>query len=140
MMNDAEPRYTGGCLCGAVRYEATGAPSNMGCCYCADCRKASGSGFIPFMNFEASAVRFSGQPRQFRSRAFRGGEAVRNSCPVCGGLVFGGEIGKDDWHTLYAGSLDDPSLFQPSIAIFDRDRPAWVGLPPGVTVFETMPE
>ena len=139
-MNDVEPRYTGGCLCGAVRYEATGAPANMGCCYCADCRKASGSGFIPFMNFPASAVRFSGQPLQFRSPAFRGGEAVRNSCPVCGGLVFGGEVGKDDWHTIYAGSLDDPSLFRPRIENFDRDRPDWVVLPPGVTVFDTMPD
>ena len=138
-MNDVEPHYTGGCLCGAVRYEAVGEPSNMGHCYCADCRKASGSGFIPFMNFEARAVRFSGATLRFRSTAYRGGEAVRNSCPVCGGLVFGGEVGKDDGHTIYAGSLDDPSLFHPSIAIFGRDRPEWAVLPPGVTVFETMP-
>ncbi|APR83000.1 Gfa-like protein [Minicystis rosea] len=138
-MSETDKRYTGGCLCGAVRYEATGEPQYMGHCYCADCRKASGSGFIPFMSFAADAVRFHGEPRQFRSKSFRGGEAVRNFCPSCGGLVFGGEIGKDTSHTIYAGSLDDASLFRPQVAIFVRDRPAWALLPEDLTTFETMP-
>jgi hypothetical protein len=132
-------RCTGGCLCGAVRYEAEGEPLFAGYCYCADCRKASGSGFVPFMGFASSAVRFSGQTRRFRSKSFRGNDAVRNSCPVCGSLVFGGEVGEDESHTIYAGSLDDPSCFQPKIAIFVRDRPAWVAMPPDLSTFETMP-
>ncbi|MFX8601233.1 GFA family protein, partial [Acinetobacter baumannii] len=66
-------------------------------------------------------------------------EAVRNFCPACGGLVFGGVVGEDLSHTIYAGSLDDPSAFKPTIAIFARDRPHWAPLPPGLTVFETMP-
>jgi hypothetical protein len=132
-------RYSGGCLCGALRYEAEGEPLYAGLCYCADCRKASGSGFIPFMGFASSAVRFSGQAQQFRSRSFRGGEAVRNSCPVCASLVFGGEVGTAESHTIYAGSLDDPSLFEPQTAIFTRDRPAWAPLPPDLPAFETMP-
>ncbi|HEY2662236.1 MAG TPA: GFA family protein [Caulobacteraceae bacterium] len=132
--------YTGGCLCGAVRYEAEGEPMFAGYCCCADCRKASGSGFVPFMGFSSSAVRFTGATLQFRSRAARGGDAVRNFCPVCGGLVFGGVVGEDDTHTVYAGSLDDPSDFRPQMAIFTRDRPAWVVLPPGLVAYETMPE
>lgn len=135
----SQAKYTGGCLCGAVRYEAQGEPGLMGLCYCADCRKASGSGFIPFMGFAAEAVRFSGRTQVFRSRAFRGGEAARNFCPACGGLVFGGVVGEDASHTIYAGSLDDASLFKPRIAIFVRDRPAWAELPPGLALFETMP-
>lgn len=132
-------RITGGCLCGALRYEATAAPTLMGHCYCADCRKASGSGFIPFMGFDAATLTFTGEARQFRAPAFRGGESVRNYCPVCGGLVFGGVVGESTSHTIYAGSLDDASTFRPSIAIFNRDRPDWAPLPPGLTVFETMP-
>jgi hypothetical protein len=138
-MNQSVKRYTGGCLCGAVRYEAEGEPLYAGHCYCADCRKASGSGFVPFMGFASSAVRFSGRTRQFHSKAFRGGDAVRNSCPICGSLVFGGEVGRSESHTIYAGSLDDPSWFAPKIAIFVRDRPAWAMMPPNLTTFETMP-
>jgi hypothetical protein len=138
-MNDEVKRYTGGCLCGALRYEAVGEPTGSGHCYCADCRKASGSGFVPFMNFRAEAVRFTGDARQFRSKSARGGDAVRNSCPICMSLVFGGEIGESDWHTLYAGSLDDPSAFRPAVAIFAAGRPAWATIPPGLKVFDRMP-
>ena len=130
---------TGGCLCGAVRYEADGPPAYAGYCCCADCRKASGSGFVGFMGYPATAVRFSGRTRTFTCKSAAGGDAVRNSCPVCASLVFGGVVGEDDEHTLYAGSLDDPSRFQPTIALFNRDRPAWVVLPDGLTLFETMP-
>ena len=132
-------RYTGGCLCGQLRYEAAGPAGAMGYCFCADCRKASGSGFIPFMGFAASAVTFTGEALQHHLPTPRGGVAVRNSCAVCGGLVFGGEVGKDTSHTIYAGSLDDAALFQPTMAIFNQSRPAWVPLPEGLTVFEDMP-
>ena len=138
-MSDNSKRYTGGCLCGALRYEAKGEPVFTGHCYCADCRKASGSGFIPFMGFAASAVRFTGEARQFRSPAANGNEAVRNFCPICSSLVFGGEIGKTASFTIYAGSLDDPSAFDPRVAIFARSRPPWAMIPPGLKVFDKLP-
>jgi hypothetical protein len=135
----SEKRHAGGCLCGALRYEARGEPLYMGHCYCIDCRKASGSGFIPFMAFSRDALSFSGESREFRTKARRGGDATRNFCPVCGGLVFGGERDLSDSFTLYAGSLDDPSVFRPGIAIFARHRPAWAIIPEGLTVYEEMP-
>ncbi len=139
-MNDEPPSYTGGCLCGAVRYEAVGEPIVSGHCYCRDCRRASGAGFMPFMLFDAAAIRFSGEVLQFSSPALRGGDATRNSCPKCGSLVFGGVVGVDSDHTVYAGSLDDVSRFQPLVAIFTRDRPEWITIPPGMISFETMPD
>jgi hypothetical protein len=138
-MGELGERYTGGCLCGALRYEADGEPLFAGHCYCSDCRRASGSGFIPFMGFSSSAVRFSGETRKFVSKSARGSDAVRNSCPICSSLVFGGEIGKTDSFTIYAGSLDDPSLFRPTIAIFARGRPSWAMIPPDLAVFDGMP-
>jgi hypothetical protein len=131
--------YSGGCLCGAVRWEADGEPRYTGHCYCADCRKASGSGFVPFMIFDGSALRFSGSARQFTCKAANGNDAVRNFCPSCGGLVYGGTIGKDTTFSIYAGSLDDPSAFHPRIAIFARDRPAWAIIPPQLKIFDTTP-
>jgi hypothetical protein len=138
-MIDEIKHHTGGCLCGQLRYAAVGEPLYMGLCCCADCRKASGSGFIPFMGFAGQAITFTGAAKQFVSKAARGGDAVRNSCPVCASLVFGGEVGKSDSFTLYAGSLDDPSAFRPSMVIFAARRPHWVILPPGLTMFEGLP-
>jgi hypothetical protein len=51
-------------------------------------------------------------------------------------VVFGGEVGKDAMFTIYAGSLDDPSLFHPSVAIFTRDRPSWAVIPPDLKIYE----
>lgn len=132
-------RYRGGCLCGAVRYEATAEPAYAGLCYCADCRKASGSGFIPFMGFAASDITITGATRPSEVPSFRGGIATRNHCAACGSMVFGGVVGESDSFTIYAGSLDDPSLFDPRVAIFTRDRPAWAEVRPDLKEYETMP-
>lgn len=133
-------RFAGGCFCGQLRYVAAGAPSVTGHCYCTDCQKVSGSGFIPFMSFPASAIGFQGRARQLVSPAARGGNTTRNFCPDCGSLVFGGEMGKSEAFTVYAGSLDDTSLFEPRIALFESARPHWALLPPSITtVFARMP-
>ncbi len=111
-----------------------------GHCYCGDCRKASGSGFIAFMGFPADALTITGAVLTHRLKLDDGREAVRNSCAVCGSLVFGGVLGTSDSHTLYAGSLDDPSRFRPTVAIYTRGRPDWAVIPPGLKVFEGLPE
>jgi hypothetical protein len=48
--------------------------------------------------------------------------------------------GQDSAHTIYAGTLDDTSLFKPAMAINTRFKPDWVILPPGLTQFERMPQ
>ncbi len=131
--------YRGGCLCGALRYAAEGPPAFQGLCYCPDCRKASGSGFVPFIGFPASTLHVTGAVQQVRSRAIHGGEAVRNRCAACGSLVFGGVLGETDSHTVYAGTLDDPSLFAPEMAIFVRARPAWATVRCALSEYAAMP-
>jgi len=68
-------KFTGGCLCGAVRYEARGELLYAGRCYCADCRKISGSGFIPFFAFMADAVTRSGETFAYASTGRSAGAA-----------------------------------------------------------------
>ena len=138
-MTDKNP-YTGGCLCGALRYQALGEPQSQGYCFCRDCRRASGSGFIPFLSFPASSLRFVGEMKHSTVQSARGGHAVRNHCATCGSLVFGGPVGTASEHTIYAGSLDQPALFRPTLAIFTRDKPDWVLVPPGLEEFDTLPE
>ena len=130
---------TGGCLCGMLRYEATAAPIYAGLCYCADCRKASGSAFIPFMGFRAGDLIITGATLQSHVPVASGTIATRNHCAQCGGLVFGGIHGETDEHTIYAGSLDDPALFEPKVALFVRDRPAWAEVKADLTEYEAMP-
>ena len=111
----------------------------MGYCCCVDCRKASGSGYIGFMAFDSAAVSITGRVHAFTSSAANGGDAVRNFCAVCGSLVFGGPVGGPHGYTLYAGALDDPALFKPTLAIFTRNLPAWIVLPEGLRRYEALP-
>jgi hypothetical protein len=53
--------------------------------------------------------------------------------------VLGGEIGKSDSYTVYAGSLDDPSAFHPTFALFAAGRPDWAIIPPPFKVFDRVP-
>ena len=60
-MRNIERVLKGGCLCGAVRYEAVGEPLYSGFCYCEDCRKASGAGAVPFMGYSKDSFQLSGE-------------------------------------------------------------------------------
>ncbi len=138
-MGGQDDTITGGCLCGALRYEARGAPRLAGYCCCEDCRRASGSGFIGFMGFAATVLTITGEALVHSLALANGRVADRNRCASCGSLVYGGVVGQAESHTLYAGTLDDPSRFKPTMAIFLRDKPGWVVLPPGLSLFDTMP-
>ena len=130
---------TGGCLCGAVRYEAVGEPLYSGFCYCEDCRKASGAGAAPFMGYPKESFRLTGETKPMRKLLRSGRTSVRNFCPTCGSLLFGGEYGVRAQHTIYAGTLDDPSAFHPTHAVMIADRPHWADVLEGLELHEGKP-
>jgi hypothetical protein len=131
--------FAGGCLCGSLRYEANEAPKFMGYCCCDDCQKASGSGYIPFVGFAGGVLKVAGPYALYQMHHKDGRTSERFSCAKCNSLVFGGEPGNPHGNTVYAGTLDDTSLFKPTMAIMTKFKPDWVILPPGLTMFEAMP-
>ena len=75
-------KWNGGCLCGAVRYEASEAPQSAGYCHCGMCQRSSGSVVTASATFPKAAFRFTrGEPvfspsRVYRMIAFRRSELV----------------------------------------------------------------
>ncbi len=138
-MNEEMTKARGGCLCGAVRYELIGEPLYAGFCCCDDCRKASGAGAVPYMGYAADKFMLTGEVKQSRKLIRNGRVTVRNFCPACGSLLFGGEHGIDSDHNIYAGTLDDPNFFKPTHAVMVKDRPAWAALPHGLKLHEGLP-
>ena len=47
--------YTGGCACGAIRYETPHAPVFQNHCQCRDCQRRSGTGHGSWLTFPAGA-------------------------------------------------------------------------------------
>jgi hypothetical protein len=109
-------RWAGGCLCGDVRFVASGEPYRVGLCHCLDCRKHHGSLFHAFAIFPEGAVAVRGETRAYATRSF---------CPRCGSSVFarsGDEI------EICLGALDAPDQFAPTYELWTVRREAW--LPP----------
>jgi hypothetical protein len=109
-------RFTGGCLCGSVRFEASGRPYRVGICHCLDCRKRHGALFNACAIFPEDAVTIVGETRDYAGRYF---------CPLCGSSVFarsGDEI------EVNLGSLDAPDQLTPTYEIWTVRRESW--LPP----------
>ena len=59
MKGDRPETGTGGCLCGAVRFQAMGEPVVTGHCHCADCRRHNGAPVVTLVIFEADKVWFT---------------------------------------------------------------------------------
>ena len=107
---------TGGCLCGKVRFAASGEPDRVGLCHCLDCRKHHGALFHASAIFSEAAVSIEGETQHYR---------VRHFCPACGSSVFsrsGNEI------ELHLGALDQPDKFRPTYELWTLRRESW--LPP----------
>ncbi len=109
-------RFTGGCLCGDVRFVATGRPYRVGLCHCLDCRKHHGALFHASAVFPQEAVTVEGETRDYQGRHF---------CPRCGSPVFGRW---DDEVGVNLGALDDPDQLTPTYELWTIRREAW--LPP----------
>ena len=95
---------TGGCLCGAIRYQSTVPPAWVSYCHCRMCQKAYGALFGLFAAFPGEAFRFTrGAPKYYRSSAL----ARRGFCPDCGTPV---DFCYEDGSALAVliGTLDHP--------------------------------
>ena len=107
-------RFTGGCLCGDVRIEASGRPYRVGLCHCLDCRKHHGALFHASAIFPQDAVRIEGETRDYKGRFF---------CPRCGSSVFGRTA---DEIEVSIGSLDSPDQFTPTYESWIERRESWL--------------
>ena len=131
--------FEGGCACGAIRYKAEGPPRYMGNCHCRDCQQATGSGFFPGVGLKQEKVTVSGEPKWFTRQADRGHPIHRAFCPDCGSPVMIRNEASPGFVVFYAGSLDDPSWFEPAIDIFVKSAVPWVCQNPDSPKFDEMP-
>jgi len=59
---------TGGCCCGAIRYEAGGEPFHATLCHCTTCRRSSGAPIVAWFSVRESEFRVvTGEPARFAS-------------------------------------------------------------------------
>ena len=133
-------KASGGCLCGAVRYELDGEPIFQGHCHCVDCQKATGTGHVSVIALPVPAVKVTGEVKGYAVTADSGLPYTRYRCANCGSLVYGEPQAMPGVRTVAAGTLDDVSVFQPQMVIYTKDRPAWDKIDSGLPEFAGMPQ
>jgi hypothetical protein len=131
--------FTGGCLCGRVRYECSAAPFFMGNCHCRDCQKSSGGAYEPDIGLPAAALKTTGAIKYYDTKADSGNILSRGFCPECGSSLLGKTSAMPDLAMITAGSLDDPSLYKPTLDIFTSRAQPWDHMDPALTKFPKMP-
>lgn len=112
-----QTRGTGGCLCGAVRYEVRGPLRPVVDCHCTQCRRTSGhfAAFTATRQEDLVLIESEGL-RWYRSSA----TARRGFCEGCGSSVFW-EPASGERVSIAAGTLDLPTGLQTAVHVFVED-------------------
>ncbi len=120
-MSDASP-VTGGCLCGAIRYEAEVYLENANYCHCRMCQRSSGVPAEVGVPVKPGTLRFTKEePKYFQSSPL----ARRGFCPHCGSRLIWRSLERTDDTSLTVGCLDHPENVVPSEHICVESQLPW---------------
>jgi hypothetical protein len=112
----------GGCLCGAVRYRISAAPSHADYCHCRMCQRATGAPVVPWLTVASQAFAWTtGEPAVYPSSQ----KAERLFCPTCGTQLVFREPAEPDHLDVTVASLDEPAAVRPSHHIWTTSRISW---------------
>ena len=114
--------HAGGCLCGAVRYEAQEDAVDSGYCHCKMCQILSGSAVLPWASFLIEAFVYTrGMPKVYHSSSY----GQREFCAKCGSQIAFRASDPSRTVEINMGTLDDPERIKPKYHIWCDSRIPW---------------
>ncbi len=114
---------SGHCYCGAVNFEASGAPIWVGHCHCESCRHASGSVMTSFATYHHDKVVFTGEmPTRFPTDD----GVVRSFCGQCGSPIAYESTRQENQIDLHLGLFDDLEQITPQNHTFYDEKASWL--------------
>jgi len=126
---------SGGCQCGAVRFDVTAEPQKSYACHCGECQKQSASAFgISVIHAPEDLSIRKGTPKCWTRPAASGGEMTCWFCETCGSRL---------WHeagaiiSIKGGAFDTPPEVR--VHIWTTRRLPWVIIPDDVEIWPEEP-
>ncbi len=127
---------SGGCFCGAVRYELSSGTVHVALCHCSDCRRSAGAPMVGWAAVPRTELSVEGELTTFQSSEL----AQRQFCPKCGtGLFYINETVLPGLVDVQIGTLDDPETLVPQAHIQVAERLNWVEGMNALPTFERYP-
>jgi len=115
---------TGGCMCGAVRYELMSEPFDAGWCHCRTCRLTSGAPAMVFASVphhDFLWTRGEDKVKSIASSSF----GHRQFCSECGTPFLMKVNHQPDTVDFSVATLDEPDAVAPGFHIFWGSKVAW---------------
>jgi len=132
---------TGGCQCGAIRYEVFGPTLKLYVCHCSECRKQSASAFGVSVFVPRDALRVTrGTPKSWSRPTDSGNVLECAFCPDCGSRLWQQRRGATDTVSVKGGSLDEPVDLRPAVHIWTSRMLPGIVLPEGAVRLPQGPE
>ena len=132
-------KITGGCLCGAVRFETPDPPVITRVCWCRLCQYlGAGSGTVNVC-FKTETFAVKGATSDYSNIADSGSLMHRAFCPRCGTPMFSSAEARPHLIFVRAGTLDDPELAQPTMTIWASQAPSWAAIASALPRVERQP-
>ena len=126
----------GGCLCGAVRYEVSGAPLAAEYCHCRMCQKSTGAAAANWMDLRPEQLTWTaGKPSEYESSA----SGRRGFCDLCGSTLSYRDTAHPEYISLAIASLDDPDPVRPTRHIYTESQLPWFTVDDGCERFPRGP-
>ena len=117
--------FSGGCLCGKVRYASTADPVMTAVCHCTHCQKQAGSAYSVIVGVPRPALTVTGPLKDYVDKGESGLPVHRNFCPECGSPILTLVDAMPQLTFVKAGTLDDTSTLNPTMGIFCGNAQAW---------------
>ena len=129
----------GGCYCGEIRYESKGAVQASIQCHCRECQYITGGNPNVIMIMPLEGFKFvSGKPKEFKRNDLKNA-VTRLFCDKCGTAIGTRNPMRPKSIILKVGTFDDPSIFDPKIAIFTIDKQKFHHIKDNLKCFEKRP-
>jgi len=128
---------TGGCHCGAIRYQVQGEAITHALCHCKDCRRHAGAPMVGWTMYKAGAVTVTqGTPKIYHSSE----HGRRHFCAHCGtGLFYTNAVILPGITDIQSGTYDDPDAVPARAHIQIAERIGWMARVHELPAFERYP-
>jgi hypothetical protein len=128
---------TGGCHCGAIRYQAEGDVLTHGLCHCTDCRRHAGAPMVGWTMYPEAAVKvLKGTPKVYASSE----NGRRHFCADCGtGLFYTNAVVLRGIIDIQSGTYDDPDAVPARAHVQVAERIGWMERAHELPTFERYP-